>query len=90
MGQYLVAVYIGVMVACPPAHYALIAYLVIKVVVRVKSLMAFSTKRREIIFLIVTEVTSVLNVVDLKILQAAAVLATPAVSVQYLFPQFLV
>jgi hypothetical protein len=49
--------------------------------------MALSTKRYEIIFLVVSKVTSKLNVMDLKVLQAAAMLATPAVSVQYLFPK---
>ena len=57
-----------------------LCYLVIKVVVRVKSLMAPRTKRHEIIFLVVTEVTSVLNVMDLKVLLATALLAAPVVS----------
>lgn len=55
-----------------------------------KSLVALSTKRYEIIFLVVSEVASELNVVDLKVLLATAVLAAPAVSVQNLFPKLLV
>jgi hypothetical protein len=51
---------------------------------------AVGTKRHEIILLVVTEVTSVLNVVDLKVLQATALLATPAISTQYPFPESLV
>jgi hypothetical protein len=52
--------------------------------------MAPSTKRNEIIFLVATKLTAELNVVDFKVLLATAFLATPAVSVQYLFPKFLV
>jgi hypothetical protein len=89
MGQYVLAVYLGVM-AYPPTRYALIGDPVIKVVVGVNPHVAVSTKRHEIIFLVATEVTSVLNVVDLKVLLATALLATPAVSVQYLFPKLLV
>jgi hypothetical protein len=49
----------------PPIHYALIGYLVIKVVVRVKSLVALSTKRYEILFLVVSEAASKLKVMYL-------------------------
>ena len=52
--------------------------------------MAVSTKRYEIIFLVVTEVASELDVVDLKVLLAAAFLATPAISIQYPSPKLLV
>jgi len=48
--------------------------------------MAVSTKRYEVIFLIVSEATSRLNVMDLKIFHTAALLATPAVAVQNPLP----
>ncbi len=54
--------------------------------VTVKSAMAVSTKRYEIVFLVVPEVASGLNMVYLKILQAATVLAAPGITVQYLLP----
>ena len=49
--------------------------------VGVKPPMAVSTKRDEIIFLVVPEETSKLNVMYLKILQATALLAAPAISI---------
>ena len=51
-----------------------------------KSLVAVSTKRYEIVFLVVPEAASGLNMVYLKILQAATVLASPGITVQYLLP----
>ena len=48
--------------------------------VGVKPPVAVSTKCYEIIFLVVAEVTSVLNVMDLKVLLATALLAAPVVS----------
>ena len=48
----------------------------------VKSLMAVHTKRYEIVFLVVSKQASELNVVHLKVLQAAAMLAAPAITVQ--------
>jgi hypothetical protein len=42
--------------------------------------MAVSTKRYEIIFLVASDLTSKLNVMYLKILQAAALLTAPVVS----------
>lgn len=53
----------------------------------VKSPVALITEGYEIIFLVVSEETSKLNVMYLKILQAATMLATPAVSVQNLLPK---
>jgi hypothetical protein len=49
--------------------------------------MALSTKRDEIIFLVVSEAASKLNVVDLKILLATAFLAAPTISIQYPLPK---
>jgi hypothetical protein len=45
-----------------------------------------STKRYEIVFLVVPKVATGLNMMDLKILQAATVLAAPAITVQDPFP----
>lgn len=54
--------------------------------VTVKFRVAVSTKRDEIVFVVVSELASELNVVYLKVLQAATMLAAPAITVQYLIP----
>jgi hypothetical protein len=48
--------------------------------------MAVRTKCYEIVFFVVPETTSGLHMVDLEVLQAAAVLAAPGIAVQYLLP----
>jgi len=48
--------------------------------------MAVRTKRYEIVFLVVTEQASELNMVYLKVLRATAVLAAPSITVQYCLP----
>lgn len=48
--------------------------------------MSVHTKRYEIAFFIVPQEASRLNVMDLKPLRRATVLAAPAVTVQYLLP----
>jgi hypothetical protein len=54
--------------------------------VTVKSAMAVSTKCYEVVFLVVPEVASRLNMVYLKILQATTVLAAPGITVQNPLP----
>jgi hypothetical protein len=44
------------------------------------------TNRYEIVFLVASEAATGLNMVDLKVLQAAAMLATPAIADQYPVP----
>ncbi len=56
----------------------------------VKSFMARIAKGDEISFFISPESASKLDVMNLEVLSAAAMLTTPAVSFQYLFPKFLV
>jgi hypothetical protein len=56
----------------------------------VKSPVAFSTNCYEIVFLVVSEATSGLNVMDLKILHATAVLTSPGITIQNGLPEFLV
>jgi hypothetical protein len=48
--------------------------------------MAGRTKCYEITFFVVPEMTSGLNMVYLEVLQAAAVLATPSIPLEYSFP----
>ena len=49
--------------------------------------MTVDTKRYEIVFLVVPEVASGTNMMDLEILRGTTMLAAPAVAVQYLLPQ---
>jgi hypothetical protein len=56
----------------------------------VKSFMARIAKGDEISFFISPKSASKLDVMNLEVLLAAAMLTTPAVSFQYLFPKFLV
>jgi hypothetical protein len=56
----------------------------------VKAFMARIAKSDEISFLISPKSTSKLDVMNLEGLLAAAMLTTPAVSFEYLFPKFLV
>jgi len=51
-----------------------------------KSPVAVITKGYEIIFLVVPEAATELNMMDLKIFHATTMLATPAVAMQYLLP----
>ena len=50
--------------------------------------MTVDTKRYEIVFLVIPEVASGTNMMDLEILRGTTMLAAPAVAVQYLLPQF--
>ena len=48
----------------------------------VKSLVTFSTKRHEIVFMVIPEEPSGPNMMNLKILKAPAILTTPSVALQ--------
>lgn len=50
------------------------------------SAMTVGTKRYEIVFLIIPKAATGLNMMGLKVLQAATMLAAPAITVQYPFP----
>jgi hypothetical protein len=55
-----------------------------------KSSVAASAKCYKIVLLVVSEAASGLNVMDLKILHATAVLTAPGITIQNALPEFLV
>jgi hypothetical protein len=52
----------------------------------VKSFMTVSTKRYEIVFLVVSEEASGLNMMYLKVFPTTTLLAAPTIAVQYFLP----
>jgi hypothetical protein len=52
----------------------------------VKSRVAISAKRYEIVLLVVSETASGLNMMYLKVFQATTLLAAPTIAVQYFLP----